>query len=325
MIASHKSPGTGPGHRSNPARPGARDWVYLATLVVVWGSAYGMTKIALGAIGPATLVSIRLWIGAAFLGAICLVSGARLPSLNDFRSWVALLAVAATGTLFPFTLISTAQQAVPSALAAIYVAAAPLCVAVLAHVLVAGERLTLPRIAGVVTGFAGVAVLFVPGLLAHDAGDGLPLLPQLMLLGAAVCYAVSGILVRISGLSVQPLALAFGFCACAALMSVPVAILSGEGWPAGVAAGPVWAVAGLGVFSTGVGALVYVLAIRGVGAVFTSNVGNLAPFWSLLVGAVLLGEHLPATAFVGLVMILAGIIFVQMAGRSGTDRDAVSR
>ncbi|MCU0882562.1 MAG: DMT family transporter, partial [Hyphomonadaceae bacterium] len=204
-----------------------------------------------------------------------------------------------------------------SAPAAIYVAAAPLCVAVLAHLLVKGERLTWQRGAGVLTGFAGVSILFVPGLLAHDAIGVLPVGPQLMLLAAAFFYAVSGILVRISGLAVQPLALAFGFCTCAAVMSVPLAVLSGEVWPFHVAAGPIWAVAGLGVFSTGVGALVYVLAIRGVGAVFTTNVGNLAPFWSLLVGALMLDEHLPVTAFAGLLLIFAGIVLVQLASRSG--------
>jgi drug/metabolite transporter (DMT)-like permease len=280
-----------------------------------------MTSVALRDFHPALLVSLRLLIGAALLGGLCAATGVRLPAFSDRRSWIALVVIAATGTLFPFSLISTAQQALPSALAAIYVAASPLCVAVLANVLVPGERLTWRRALGVMFGFVGVAALFVPGLLGSDLSGVLPVVPQLMVLAAAISYATSGILVRLSGLSIAPLALSFGFCTCAAVMSVPLALATGATWPSVISVPSSFAVLGLGVFSTGVGAWVYVLSIRNVGAVMTSNVGNLAPFWSLLVGTAFLSERLPATAFVALLMILAGIGLVQSASK-GVDTSA---
>ncbi|MFN5271400.1 MAG: EamA family transporter, partial [Hyphomonadaceae bacterium] len=71
---------------------------------------------------------------------------------------------------------------------------------------------------------------------------------------------------------------------------------------------------GLGVLSTGVANLVYVLTIRRVGPVFMSNVGNLAPFWSILVGALAFGEALPATTFAALAILLFGVWLVQRQG-----------
>jgi drug/metabolite transporter (DMT)-like permease len=76
----------------------------------------------------------------------------------------------------------------------------------------------------------------------------------------------------------------------------------------------VFAILGLGVLSTGVANLVYVLTIRRVGPVFMSNVGNLAPFWSILVGALAFGEALPATTFAALAILLFGVWLVQRQG-----------
>lgn len=295
------------------AGPSLKDWLGLAVLVIAWGSAYGMTSIALADFDPATLVAVRLWIGAALLGVACLVTGAQLPPLSNAKAWGALVLIAATGTLFPFTLISTAQQSVPSALAAIYPAAAPLCVAVMAHFLVPGEGLSWRRAIGILIGFGGVAALFLPGLIGEADGAGLqaPLLPQMLLLAGALCYATSTIMVRLLGLSMNPIAMSFGFCACSALMSVPAGLIAGAALPESLSPASGLAALGLGLLSTGIGALVYVQCIQRVGPVFMSNVGNLAPFWSLMVGLTFLNESLPPTAFIGLGLILAGIWFVQ--------------
>jgi drug/metabolite transporter (DMT)-like permease len=296
------------------AKPQSLDWALLAVLIIVWGSAYAMTHVALEGFAPLVLVAIRLVIGAAALGCVCLAQGERLPPLRDWKAWLSLLAIGLVGTLLPFGLISEAQARVPSALAAIYIAAAPLAVAVMAHVLVPGEKLSFLRAIGVLLGFCGILVLFAPGLAGAPAAGtsalgGLG--DQLMLLAAAVFYGTASILVRLVQPNLAPIAMSFGFVLVAALVAVPVAWVVEA--PQTLAAPPLqWACAiGLGLGSTALGNLLYVIVIRRVGPVFLSNVGNLVPFWSLLVGAVLLGEALPGTAVAGLAVILAGIWLVQ--------------
>ena len=296
-----------------PKRPGVIDWALLILLVILWGSAYAGTHIGVEVLPPAVLVAARLWVGAIVLGLGCVAMRAPLPRLSDGRTWGVLTLIGATGTLFPFLLISFAQRTVPSALAAIYIAAAPLTVAILCHFLVASERLNLKRAVGVAVGFGGVCLLFAPALLDHGVAAA-PLLPQMLLLLAAVLYGSTSVMVRLVNPSLHPVAMSCGFVLVAALLSVPLAV---HAWPdAGIVLETrhILAVLGLGVLSTGVANLVYVLTIRRVGPVFMSNVGNLAPFWSILVGAVAFQEALPATTFAALAILLFGVWLVQRQG-----------
>lgn len=300
-------------------RPTPGDFGLLAVLIVLWGSAYGMTFVAVEAVPPAVLVCLRLWVGAMVLGLGVRVIGAPLPRLGDARAWGVLALIGACGTLLPFLLISFAQTRVPSALAAVFIAAAPLAVAVLSHVFVPGERLNWRRAAGLVVGFAGVCLLFAPALIEGGVGAA-SLSDQGLLLLAAVLYGATSVIVRLTGPAMHPVVMAFGYVGFAALMSVPPAVLA---WPAGglpVEALHVAAILGLGIGSTGVANFVYVQAIRRVGPVFMSNVGNLAPFWSLLIGAVFLNEALPSTLYAALAVILLGVWLVQRRGGPEPDR-----
>jgi drug/metabolite transporter (DMT)-like permease len=284
------------------------DWAILALLVVVWGSAYALTSIAVQDFPPQVLVAIRLWIGVAVLGAACIAVGAKLPRLDDRTGWGVLVVIGVGGTLAPFLLISLAQTEVPSALAAIMIAGAPICTAMLSHLFVPGERLNRWRIAGVAAGFAGIAILFAPGL----TGSGGASLGHLaMLLAAAFCYSAAGIMVRLTQPNLHPLAMSAGFVLTSAVAAVPLAWAALPAGGLAVSPGAWAAAAGLGVGSTALGSLLYVVVIRRVGPVFMSSAGNLVPFWSLLLGVVFMGEALPATVFAGLAVIVLGLWLVQ--------------
>jgi drug/metabolite transporter (DMT)-like permease len=236
-----------------------------------------------------------------------------LPAITDFKAWGTLGVIGATGTLLPFLLISTAQKTVPSALAAIYIAAAPLIVAILCHFLVPGEKLNAKRALGIAIGFGGVCLLFAPALMDHGVG-ATSLASQALLLVAAFLYSTTTIMVRLVNPNLHPVAMSFGFVTLAAVFSIPFSIAS---WPEGgvvLETRHMVAILGLGALCTGLANMLYVLTIRRVGAVFMTNVGNLAPFWSILVGAVAFSEALPATTFIALAIMLVGVWLVQRRG-----------
>jgi drug/metabolite transporter (DMT)-like permease len=292
------------------SKPKPLDWALLTVLVILWGSAYALTFIGVEVFPPAVLVGLRLLVGAVVLGLGVVGFKARLPTFKDHRTWAMLALIGACGTLLPFLLISQAQQHVPSALAAIYIAAAPLTVAVLSHLFIPAERLDMRRTIGVLVGFVGVCVLFAPALLNKAIGAA-PIFDQGLLLVAAILYGTTSFLVRITSPNVHPVVMAFCYVSLAALMAVPLMMWA---WPEGGFVGDraielrhVMAVLGLGVGATGLANLVYVLTIRRVGPVFMSNVGNLAPFWSLAIGVLFLSESLPPTALVALLLLLIGV------------------
>ena len=105
-----------------------------------------LTKIALEAVSPAAVVSGRVAIGAAVLIAIMRVGSGRLPS--TVAEWRLLLTFALLGNIIPFQLVAWAHQHMDSGTAAILLAVVPLVVISLAHFMLPGERLSMPRIVG---------------------------------------------------------------------------------------------------------------------------------------------------------------------------------
>src|SRR5690606_6142613 len=110
------------------------------------------------------------------------------------RTWLFFTAMAIIGNALPFFLIAWGQRDIPSGLTGILMAVMPLVVLVLAHFLVAGERLTPRRLAGFTLGFLGVVVLTGPEARAALVGREASFIAQLAVLGAAVCYGIAAVI-----------------------------------------------------------------------------------------------------------------------------------
>jgi len=134
-----------------------RHWAALLALGALWGSSYLWIKIGVQEIGPFTLVAFRLLVGAAALGLVLLVRRQALP--RRWENWAPLAVMGITNTALPFVLISWGEQTVDSAVAAVLTGGVPLFVLILSHFLIRDERITLPRLAGLLLGFGGVVLL----------------------------------------------------------------------------------------------------------------------------------------------------------------------
>jgi drug/metabolite transporter (DMT)-like permease len=134
------------------------------------------------------------------------------------------------------------------------------------------------------------------------------------LLVAAFLYGATTVVVRLVNPKLHPIAMSFCFVTLAAVFSVPASIAA---WPKEaivLEARHIFAIVGLGALSTGLANLLYVITVRRVGPIFLSNIGNLVPFWSIMVGAIAFGEALPATTFAALAILLGGVWLVQRQG-----------
>jgi len=297
------------------AEPTPRDWLLLAALTVQGGSSFAMIRVAVETLEPATVAAARLWTGTILLLAIMFATGRRLPPLmTDGRidaRWRWMSAYGAIGYAVPFFLFPWGQQVVPSGLAGIYMAFMPLATIALAHFF-ADERMTARKGAGFAAGFAGVLLLIGPEAI-RGAGNGSALAQGAILL-ASFCYAVGAILSRRAP-QMQARSFSAGALLVAALVSTPGMLIfgaPGEGWTAGSA----FAVLGLGVFPTGLNALVIILIIRSAGASFMSFANYLTPPLAVALGAVFFGERLDPLAFAALGVILAGLAASRTKGKA---------
>jgi drug/metabolite transporter (DMT)-like permease len=284
----------------------------------MWGSAFLLTKVAVSALPPEAVVAGRLVIAATGLIGLLLVMGRGLPGTR--RLWLFFLAMAVLGNALPFWLISWGQQRIDGGLAGILMAVMPLTTLLLAHFLVAGERLTRPRAAGFVLGFLGIVVLMGPEAVLELSGGGTALLSELAVLGGAVCYAINTIVARRRPAS-DPLAAAAGVMLLASAIMVPVAMAGEPVALSDVPATAVLAVAVLGVVSTALATVVYFRLVSAAGPTFVSLINYLIPLWALLGGMVFLGERPEWPTLAALALILSGIALSEIKGRASQGRD----
>lgn len=282
----------------------APEWAMLFTLSVLWGGSFFFTRVALSALPPLTLVLLRVGLAALILNAVVPLSGSRMP--REARAWGAFLGMGLLNNAVPFCLIVWGQTHIASGLAAILNATTPLFTVAAAHLLTSDERMTGNRLAGVLTGLAGVAVMVGPAVLA---GLGTDLLAQVAVLGAALSYAFAGLFGRrFRRMGVPPLATAAGQVTASASVLLPVALVVDHPWTLPPPDAPVWgAVLGIAVLSTALAYVLYFRILATAGATNLLLVTFLIPVSAVLLGAWVLGERLAPQHFVGMALIAGGL------------------
>jgi drug/metabolite transporter (DMT)-like permease len=288
-----------------------RSWAMLIVLGLVWGATFLVIEIALRGITPFWLAAARIGFAAVLLAAIWLVRGSRLfhasPSLADW-AWLGFIGVFSTAV--PFMLLSWGQQTVTSGFAGISMATVAIMILPLAHLLVPGERMTLRKLAGFAIGFGGVVALIGPGAFVSTGLEG-EVAGRLACLAAAACYAVSA--VQMQRLPpVDPIGLAAVQLLFGTALVVPTAFVV-EGPPPLPDPATLTALAVLGLLPTAAATLLRVAIIRSAGSTFMSLVNYIVPVVSVALGAAFLGEAVPPTFLVALMLVLAGMALSQWA------------
>ncbi|HEX6143044.1 MAG TPA: DMT family transporter [Geminicoccaceae bacterium] len=294
-------------------------WLLLLALVAMWGSAFALTGIAVRGIDPVPLVAIRLVVAAALLTGLVLIRRQRFPGTGRFW-WFALL-IALAGNCVPFTLISFGQIRVPSGLTGILMGIMPLAVMVMAHFLVAGERLNAVKAMGFGLGFVGLVILIGPEALLQARGLGSDLLYLLAILGGALCYATNTIIARRRP-PADPVVAAAAVMLTGSLVMAPFGLPEAR---AAVQAAPMASIAAmiaLAVVATAIATVVFLKLIALAGPSFTSFINYLIPLWALGVGVLFLGEEPEPRALVALVLILGGIGLGEIGARRALAPDA---
>jgi drug/metabolite transporter (DMT)-like permease len=203
------------------AWPSPRVLAQCAALALSWGASFFFIKVALHGLSPAEVVLGRLGAGVVTLLAVTVMTREPLPRQPVI--WAHLAAVAMLLCVVPFTLFGWAEEHVSSGLASIYNAATPLMTVLVALIALPEERPSRTKIAGLLTGFAGVLVVL--GLWRGiGASDGLA---QAACLLATFCYGLAFVYLRrfvtpyrLPALSVATVQVSLGAVVMAALAPV---------------------------------------------------------------------------------------------------------
>ena len=288
--------------------PGVINWLRIAFIAMIWGSAFMVVRIALRDFEPLTLAAGRITIGAIALYGLMRWRGIALPSVKAIALWRVVLLVGLLSSAIPFALLSWGQQHVPSAFAGMTMAALPIFVLPLAHFFVPGERIFLRKFIGFGVGFVGAVLLIGTSGLGLAEGP-LETLARFACVAAAFCYACGSIATRQCP-PINELALSTGSLILASVVLLPIALLV-EGPPSPPSISGLLAIGYLGLIPTALAFIIKVAVIRSAGPSFMTLTNYQVPVWSVLAGSVFLGETLPATLFVALALILLGVAIIQ--------------
>jgi drug/metabolite transporter (DMT)-like permease len=207
----------------------------------------------------------------------------------------------------PFALITWAEQSVASALAAILNASVPLFVIVIAPMFLPEEPIRVNGVVGLAVGFIGVVLLVSPGLMSAT-GD---LAGSLALLGASLSYALGNIYNRRNVRGLPPLVPAVFQVTFAFLIVGTVALVVERPWESLHAdAGGWFSVVWLGIFGSGLAYMLYFRLLGRWGATRTSLVAYLLPVYGIVLGFLVLQEHIDITLILGTALIIAGVAIV---------------
>ena len=151
-------------------RERARLLIAFACVYLIWGSTYLAIRFAIETIPPFLMAGVRFLVAGIALALWSRRRGAPWPTAAEWR------VAAVVGTLMLLGGnggVVWAEQTVPSGLAALIVAAVPIATVAIDWLRPGGMRPGRATIAGLLTGFAGVALLVNP--FATDAGRVDPL------------------------------------------------------------------------------------------------------------------------------------------------------
>ncbi len=286
-------------------KPTLPDMLLIVGIGLIWGTSFLAIKVAVREFAPTSVAAIRISIAFVVLFAVMRWRGFCLP--RSPRIWAGISLVGIFNTSVPFFLVSWAEQSVDSGVAALLMGLGPLFTIIASHIVTSDDKLSSSKIIAVILGFSGVLVIAGADALA---GLGHNLIGQLALLGASLCYVISGQFVRrYSQLQVESFTTAILLVGALSLM--PWLAVSALHANAAATPLPVMAVIYLGLVPTGLAYLLRFHLIRTVGNSYAVLGVYLVPAVGVLLGAILLDEPLAPTTLIALALILGALVYAR--------------
>lgn len=278
-----------------------KHWIVFILLGAIWSSSFMWIKIVIQETGPFTLVAFRVLFGLLSVLAVIFIQRVQWP--NRFKTWYPLLLLGITNVAVPFFLISWGEQTIDSAVASILDATVPLFTILIAHFLLDDDKITRPKVLGLLLGFAGVVVLMSKDI-GYSSGS---VLGQAAVILASVFYAGSAVYARKTTENTPGILRSSG-----ALISATVVM-----WLAAILVeGPVeiprlaiswFALLWLGILGSGLAFVMLYYLIHEIGPTRTTMVTYLFPLGGVILGVTFLQEQLTWQLITGGILIVVSL------------------
>lgn len=271
-------------------------------------------------IPPFTGVALRFTIASAALLAVAPLLGVKLGrGPIERRLW---WANAVCTFIVPYSVLYWAEQTVPSGLCAVIFSTFPLLTALAAHFVLPAERLTFRGVAGILVGFAGIAVIFSSDFQA--LGGSQVARHAAILLISPLFAALGNVTVKRWGGDLHPLSTAAVPMAITAVVTGAAALLTESGLHVTFNSSSVLSILYLGLIGSAFPFTLYFWLLRHQSATNLSMINYATPVLAVLVGSLFMGEAFPPRILAGSALVLVGVaVAVTKVGQKAPQRALV--
>ena len=300
--------------RSGAGTPAARIWLALGSVYLLWGSTYLGIKYAIATMPPLLMGSLRFLAAGGVLYLLAIRQGDTTKDRPGSKQWLAALAIGGAMLVGGNGGVILAEQYVPTGVVALFVATAPLWMAIIDRV-VFGRHLPPLVIVGLVIGFGGVAFM-----IGSPGSSHINLFGAALALAAPLCWASGSVFTRHVKLPVRPLVAASMEMLWAGVLFGVWSLATGElgrfHWQ-GISRTSWLALLYLIVFGSLIGFSAYVWLLRAAPLSLVSTYAYVNPVVAVILGTIFLSERLsPRTVIAGGIILAAVALIVVARNRA---------
>lgn len=274
----------------------------IGLLALIWGSSFLWIKLSIRGLSPVEVTLTRLVLGSAVLFAVVAVQRGVMP--RSPLLWVHIMIAALFANAAPYLLFAVGEQHVASSTAGMLNTTTPLWTVVIALGTRHQRSITARQAAGLLVGFGGAVLIFSP----WQARSGLASIGAIECLAAAASYGISYVYMDrfLARRGISPVTLsACQLLAASVLLAITLGVTGAPSPQFSVEV--VASVVILGLVGTGAAYVLNYQIITSEGATVASTVTYLLPIVAIILGVLVLGEHITLLVLAGIALILAGV------------------
>jgi len=288
------------------SRSSGAAYLALAAVCLFWGTTYLGIRMALDSFPPAVLIAVRYFLSGGILLLAARLTGAHLPRGRELRNTIlsGLLVVGiGNGALV------WAEQIVPSGLASLIITVSPFWFVIFEALIPGGIKPHAPAIFGLVIGFAGACILFLPGAGATTFQTG-TLIGFLILQVGCIAWCLGSILQRRQKTEAHPVVTGAVQQLGSSLAFVPLALVIPHA-PIVLKTRALWAVAYLVVFGSIVGYSAYAYTLARLPVAIASIYPYVNAVVAVALGWLFYREPFGTREFLAMLVIFLGVGIVK--------------
>ena len=283
----------------------SKNWILVLLLGFLWGASFLFVEILLNYISPFMIVYLRVSLASIILILYIVLSKIKLELsyLLIFNFFI----MGMLNNVFPFLLITYGQQTVSGGLASILNANTSFLTILLASLILKNEPLTKSRMIGVLIGIIGVIIVIgyenISDLFNNQVG-------KIFILLSGLSYAFAAIFAKVRLQSVKPEVAATGMLTMSTLILSPFIILF---YGNEILSLNLISISYSLLFAVMCSVLAYFIYFK---ILVSTGAGNLLictiiiPPSAILLNAIIIGELININEFIGLIVIVLGLLIL---------------